>query len=257
MPNEAARLQAAPLARLLTLVYGSAVYTVFFATFCYLIGWTGNLVVPLQIDGPAQSPVGMSVLINVSILALFAVQHTIMARGGFKRWWTRFVPWPIERATFVMFTVAILIALVLLWRPLPDVVWQVENQAGVLLLRGLFFAGWGIVLLSTFIIDHFDLFGLKQTIYYAQGKPYPAPVFKEVSLYRYVRHPLMLGFLIAFWAAPVMSQGHLLFAVVTTVYILLAIQIEERELVAIHGEDYERYRRRVSMLVPRPGRSDE
>jgi protein-S-isoprenylcysteine O-methyltransferase Ste14 len=257
MSSEAAIPQGTSLARLLTLSYGIAVYTVFFATFCYLIGWTGNLVVPLRIDDPARSPVGTSILINVSILALFAVQHTIMARGSFKRWWTRFVPWPIERATFVMFTVAILILLVLQWRPLPDVVWQVENQAGVLLLRGLFFAGWGIVLLSTFLIDHFDLFGLKQTIYYAQGRPYPAPVFQEVSLYRYVRHPLMLGFVIAFWATPIMSQGHLLFAAVTTAYILLAIRIEERELVSIHGEDYEQYRRRVSMLVPLPGRSEE
>jgi protein-S-isoprenylcysteine O-methyltransferase Ste14 len=257
MSSEATSPKAPRLARLLTLVYGSAVYTVFFATFCYLIGWSGSFLVPLQIDGPARSSVGTSILVNVSILALFAVQHTIMARGWFKQWWTRFVPWPIERATFVLFTVAILITLVLQWRPLPDVVWQVENQAGVLLLRGLFFAGWGIVLISTFIIDHFDLFGLKQTIYYALGKPYPAPFFKEVSFYRYVRHPLMLGFLIAFWATPVMSQGHLLFAVVTTAYVLVAIQIEERELLSIHGEDYQQYRRRVSMLLPLRGRSRE
>ncbi len=231
--------QGSPIARALVLVYGTLTYLGFLATFLYLIGWTGNLIVPRSIDA-----------VNVAILALFAVQHSVMARAAFKRWWTRFVPEPIERSTYVLFTVAILILLIVEWRSLPDVVWQLESGALKAAVWALFGVGWGVVLFSTFIIDHFDLFGLKQVIFYARGRAYPSAEFKEVALYRYVRHPLMLGFLVAFWSAPVMTQGHLLFSAVITAYVLIAIQIEERELISSHGEDHEQYRRRVPMLLP-------
>jgi protein-S-isoprenylcysteine O-methyltransferase Ste14 len=244
------------LARALTLTYGLLVYGLFFGTFCYLVGWTADIGVPRSIDDGTTSTVGTALVINVGILSLFAVQHTVMARQAFKDWWTRFVPWSIERSTFVLFTVAILLLMIWQWQPLPEVVWRVENATLTALLWSLYGLGWAIVLISTFIIDHFDLFGLKQTISFALGRPYQRPQFEERLFYRHVRHPLMLGFLIAFWAAPVMTWGRLLFALVTTAYILVAIQIEERELVSLHGEDYERYRRRVPMLVP-TGRSEE
>jgi len=243
---------AAPgaLARVLTLAYGGGVYVLFFGTFCYLIGWNVDLVVPWTIDNGAAASRGVTLAIDVGILALFAVQHTVMARRPFKRWWERFVPRPFERTTYVLVTVAILLVMVWQWRPLPQVVWQVESGAAAALLWALYGVGWAIVLVSTFIIDHFDLFGVKQTVSYALGRPYRAPRFKERLFYRHVRHPLMLGFLIVFWSAPVMTQGRLLFAVVTTAYILVALPIEERELRSMHGEDYERYRRRVPMLFP-------
>lgn len=245
------------LARALTLTYGAAVYAVFFGTFCYLVGWVADLMVPWTIDNGQPASLGVTLGVNIGILSLFAVQHTVMARQAFKDWWTRFVPQPIERSTFVLFTVAILLLMVWQWRPLPEVVWQVENGAVVALLWALYGLGWAIVLISTFLIDHFDLFGLKQTILYAQGKPYRGPKFEERLFYRHIRHPLMLGFMIAFWSAPVMTQGRLLFAVVTTAYILIAIQVEERELVSMHGEDYESYRRRVPMLIPTGRRGGE
>jgi protein-S-isoprenylcysteine O-methyltransferase Ste14 len=248
---------AGALARALTLTYGAVVYTLFFGTFCYLIGWVADLVVPWTIDNGQPASLGVALGVNIGILSLFAVQHTVMARQAFKDWWTRFVPQPIERSTFVLFTVAILLLMVWQWRPLPEVVWQVENGAVVALLWALYGLGWAIVLISTFIIDHFDLFGLKQTLFYAQGKPYHKPRFEERLFYRHIRHPLMLGFLIAFWSAPVMTQGRLLFTVVTTAYVLIAIKIEERELVSMHGEDYESYRRRVPMLIPTGRRGAE
>jgi protein-S-isoprenylcysteine O-methyltransferase Ste14 len=246
---------AGVLARALTLTYGVVVYSLFFGTFCYLIGWTADLVVPLTIDNGQPASLGVTLGVNIGILSLFAAQHTVMARQAFKDWWTRFVPRPIERSTFVLLTVAILLLMVWQWRSLPNVVWQVESGALVALLWTLYGLGWAIVLISTFIIDHFDLFGLKQTIFYARGKPYPGPQFEERLFYRHVRHPLMLGFVIAFWSAPVMTQGRLLFAVVTTAYVLIAIQIEERELVSMHGEDYKSYQRRVPMLFPTGRRS--
>jgi protein-S-isoprenylcysteine O-methyltransferase Ste14 len=248
---------AGALARALTLTYGAVVYTLFFGTFCYLIGWAADLVVPWTIDNGQPASLGVTLGVNIGILSLFAVQHTVMARQAFKDWWTRFVPQPIERSTFVLFTVAILLLMIWQWRPLPEVVWQIANGPVVALVWTLYGLGWGTVLISTCIIDHFDLFGLKQTIFYARGKPYPRPQFEERLFYRHVRHPLMLGFLIAFWSAPVMTQGRLLFAVVTTAYILIAIQIEERELVSMHGEDYESYQRRVPMLLPTGRRGGE
>lgn len=247
----AAAHPAGMLERALTLLYGAGTYLFFLGTFLYLIGFVGNWVVPKGIDdGLPASSVGAAITVNVLLLALFAVQHTIMARPAFKEVWTRWVPWHLERSTFVLLSTAILAFMAWQWRPLPAPVWQVEQPLVAGFLVALSLAGWAIVLISTFLIDHFELFGLTQTVSHALGRPLERPVFKERLFYRWVRHPLMLGFLIAFWATPTMSQGHLLFAVVTTAYVLVAIQIEERTLIHLHGEQYLAYRRRVPMLLP-------
>jgi protein-S-isoprenylcysteine O-methyltransferase Ste14 len=239
------------LARGLVLVYGIGTYAFFFVTFLYLIGFVGNWVVPKSIDtGSPPDSIGAAIAIDVLLLALFAVQHTVMARPGFKSWWTRYVPWCVERSTFVLFSTALLALMAWQWRPIPTVVWHPDGGALAMLLSAVSLAGWGIVLIATFLIDHFELFGLRQTILYALGRSAEPPVFKERLFYRWVRHPLMLGFLVAFWSTPVMTQGHLLFAVVTTVYILVAVRIEERTLVHLHGDRYRDYQRRVSMLLP-------
>jgi len=210
-------------------------------------------VVPKSIDsGEPAASTRNAIAINVLLLGVFAIQHTIMARLPFKRWWARFVPTPIERSTFVLLATAILAVMAWQWRPLPAAIWQVQNPIGVALLSGISLAGWGIALISTFLIDHFELFGVKQTVAYATGRPVPHPTFKERLFYRWVRHPLMSGFLVAFWFTPVMTQGHLLFAVVTTVYVLVGVKIEEHTLIYLHGEHYEDYRTRVSMLFPLP-----
>jgi protein-S-isoprenylcysteine O-methyltransferase Ste14 len=235
------------------LVYGVVVYAFFFATFVYLIGFVGDWVVPKSIDtGEAAGTTAGAILVDVLLLGLFAVQHTIMARPAFKAWWTRYVPWCVERSTFVLFATAILALMAWQWRPLPGVVWRVDDGVLAAVLQGVSLAGWGIVLVSTFLIDHFELFGLSQTVNYALGRPIAPPVFKERLFYRWVRHPLMLGFLIAFWATPRMTAGHLLFAVTTTVYILVALRIEEATLLHLHGDRYRDYQRRVSMLLPLP-----
>jgi protein-S-isoprenylcysteine O-methyltransferase Ste14 len=245
-------------ARALTLLYGIGAYVFFFATFLYLIGFVGNWVVPKSIDtGIPAGSFASAVAINVLLLLAFAVQHTVMARPSFKMWWTRYVPWCVERSTFVLFATAILAVMAWQWRPLPAVVWHVENGALAALLSGVSLAGWGIVLISTCLIDHFELFGLRQSVLYALGRTAERPAFKERLFYRWVRHPLMLGFLIAFWSTPTMTQGHLLFALVTTAYVLVALQIEERTLVYLHGAQYRDYQRRVSMLLPfGPSRRD-
>ena len=256
MHTDASAPQPAAASPALVLTYGVVSYLIFFATFLYLIGFVGGFAVPVTLDvGGATSSTGTAIAINVLLLGIFAVQHTIMARRGFKEWWTRICPVPMERSTFVLITSLLLILMVVEWRPLPEVIWNVGNEAVRGVIWVAFAAGWGIVLLSTFLIDHFDLFGLKQSVLFARGKEYEQPHFQERLLYRVCRHPLMLGFLIAFWAAPTMTQGHLLFAVVTTVYILIAIQIEEHGLIAAHGDSYADYRRRVSMLMPRPPRA--
>jgi protein-S-isoprenylcysteine O-methyltransferase Ste14 len=243
--------EAGATGRAFTLIYGVGSYLFFFVTFLYLIGFVGNWVVPKGIDdGVPAASAGRAITIDVLLLALFAVQHTIMARPGFKEVWTRWVPWHLERSTFVLLSTAILAFMAWQWRPLPAPVWHVDNDLAAALLVGLSLAGWGIVLVSTFLIDHFELFGLTQTVSYAFGRSAVRPTFKERLFYKWVRHPLMLGFLIAFWATPSMSQGHLLFAVVTTAYVLIAIQIEERTLVQLHGDRYRDYQRRVSMLLP-------
>jgi len=249
-------LPAAPhaLGRAATLAFGLVSYGIFFATFLYLIGFIGGFGVPKTLDTGTPGPVLDAIAVNLSILGLFAVQHTVMARPAFKRWWTRVVPPAIERSIFVLVTSLILCLLAWQWRPLPGTVWEVTGPLASVLL-GLSFAGWGIVLLSTFLIDHFDLFGLKQTWYAAMGRSYPGPQFKEVLLYRWVRHPLMLGFLIVFWATPTMTVSHLFFAGVCTAYIAIALQIEEATLIELHGEDYLDYKRRVRSILPIPRRT--
>ncbi len=251
MAAEAAPTGATAMARALTLLYGVGTYLFFFCTFLYLIGFVGNWVVPKGIDdGAPAATAGAAIFVDVLLLALFAVQHTIMARPAFKEAWTRWVPWHLERSTYVLLATAILAFMAWQWRPLPAPVWRVEAPLGAGALVAASLAGWGIVLVSTFLIDHFELFGVKQTGAYALGRLHEQPQFKERLFYRWVRHPLMLGFLIAFWATPTMSEGHLLFAAVTTAYVLIAIQIEERTLVHLHGEKYRSYQQRVSMILP-------
>jgi methanethiol S-methyltransferase len=240
------------MARLAFLVYGLVAYLLFVVAFLYAIGFVANLVVPKGIDAGPQSQFATALVIDVGLLLLFAVQHNVMARPRFKEWWTRFVPRPIERSTFVAASSLILLLLYWQWRPIPEVVWRVNNSVGRDLLWALYFIGWVIVLYSSFVIDHFELFGLRQVWSHFYGREEAPAAFSERSLYRWVRHPLMLGFIVAFWSAPTMSLGRLLFAVVTTLWILVAIRIEERDLAHFLGEPYRRYRARTSMLVPLP-----
>lgn len=240
--------------RLLVLAYGGAVYLFFLGTFLYVMGFLFRAVVPKHVDSGAPGPLLEALLVNGGFLALFALQHAVMARPAFKRRWTRLVPAVVERSTFVLATCTILSLMVWQWRPMPEVVWHVEGPAAVA-LWSLSALGWGIVLLSTFLIDHFELFGLRQVVVHFLGRPAESPRFQERSLYRLVRHPLMLGFLIAFWSTPIMTVGHLFFAVMCTGYILVGVRIEERDLIAVHGEAYLDYRRRVPGILPLPRRA--
>ena len=246
------------MGRAACLIYGTVCYLLFFGTFLYAIGFAGDMVVPKSVDGPI--PVGQTsstlqaALINILLLGLFGIQHSIMARRGFKKHWTRIVPLPVERSTYVLATCMALGLMFWQWRVMPTVVWHFDGPAALWGMRILFFAGFGLVLYSTILIDHFDLFGLRQVILCWRGRPYEAPRFVMPMLYKFVRHPLYLGFIIAFWSASTMTQGHLLFAVVTTAYMLVGIQLEERDLIADHGEDYRRYRNETSMLIPMPRR---
>jgi protein-S-isoprenylcysteine O-methyltransferase Ste14 len=239
------------LKRILYFSYGVAAYALFFATFLYAIGFIGNLVVPVSIDGVPRVPLGEALLVNSLLLGAFAIQHSVMARPGFKRWWTKFVPKPIERSTYVLFSSLALIALFAHWQPLGGVVWNVTDPTGQAVLWGVFALGWLVVLVSTFLINHFDLFGLRQVWLYLVGKSYTALPFKTPFFYKYVRHPLYVGWFLAFWATPTMTVTHLVFAIATTAYILIAIRFEERDLVEVHPE-YPGYRERVPMLIPRP-----
>ncbi|MBI3313935.1 MAG: isoprenylcysteine carboxylmethyltransferase family protein [Candidatus Omnitrophica bacterium] len=229
--------------------YGIAAYAVFFASFLYAIGFTGNILVPKSIDSGMPDALVLSLVINLLLLGAFAVQHSVMARPGFKTWWTKIIPKPIERSTYVLISSLLLFLLYWQWRPLTAVVWHAAGPAAIF-LQGLFWLGWAIVLVSTFMIDHFDLFGLRQTFLYWQGKPYTPSPFKKVGLYKIVRHPIMLGFIVGFWAAPQMTAGHLLFAAMTTAYILIGIWFEERDLRKFHPSDYETYRKETPALIP-------
>jgi methanethiol S-methyltransferase len=238
------------MTRLLSIGYGAACYVIFLAAFLYSIAFVGGFGVPRTVDSGIDASVGEAIVVNVLLLGLFAVQHSVMARPVFKRWWTRLVPRTIERSTYVLLSSLALFLLFWQWRTMPAVIWHVTWAPGRIALWGLFALGWITVLLSTFLIDHFDLFGLRQVYLAWRGTPYTNLEFRESLLYRVVRHPLMLGFLIAFWAIPTMTAGHLLFAFATTGYILIAIQLEEHDLVAALGDRYRDYRARVPMIVP-------
>ena len=238
------------ITRLTFFAYGLVSYLIFFATFCYAIAFVGGFGVPAQLDGAPTGPLGTSLAIDVLLLSVFAVQHSVMARPWFKRWWTQIVPQEIERSTYVLLASLCLILMFWQWRPLGGVVWSVENPAARAAVWTMFAAGWGLVLLATFLINHFDLFGLRQVWLQLVGERYSNVHFVVRGPYRVTRHPLYLGFVLAFWAAPTMTWSHLAFALITTAYILVAIQLEEHDLIGEHGNAYEDYRRRVPMLIP-------
>ena len=231
-------------------LYGCICYLVFVGTFLFAIGFIGNLVLPRTLDGVASMPVGPAIAIDVALLMLFALQHSLMARRWFKERWIRIVPQPIERSTYVLFSSLALILLFLCWQPIGGVIWSVQGSNGRLILQTLFAAGWVVVLVASFLINHFDLFGLRQVWLYLLGRPYSALPFATPGLYRVVRHPLYVGWILVFWMAPTMTIAHLLFSVATTAYIVMAIQFEERDLIDIHGDAYRHYKRDVPMLVP-------
>jgi methanethiol S-methyltransferase len=235
---------------LLYLLYAVLAYVIFLATFLYAIGFVGGFVVPTQLDAPSREPFGVAVGVDLGLLALFALQHSIMARKWFKERWTQIIPWALERSTYVLCASLALLVLFWQWRPIGVVVWSIQESYARLAIEMLCAAGWLTVLATTFLIDHFDLFGLRQVWLPLVGRPYAPVSFRTPLPYRVVRHPLYLGFLIAFWATPRMTLAHLLFAVSTTAYIVLAIQFEERDLIREHGSRYQTYRRRVPMLVP-------
>ena len=236
--------------KILVLLYGVISYLLFFGTFLYAFGFVGNLFVPKSIDGAPQVPLAQAILINASLLLVFALQHSIMARPAFKNWWTRIIPEQAERSTYVLLSSLCLILLVWQWQPMGGFIWRIEEPIAKTILTVLFIIGWWIVLISTFMINHFDLFGLRQVWFYFLGKKYEPLQFRIPFFYKYVRHPLYLGWLIAFWATPVMSAAHLLFAVLTTGYILTAIKFEEKDLVTHFGEKYLSYRRWVPKIIP-------
>jgi methanethiol S-methyltransferase len=242
------------MGRLLGFLYGVAVYLVFFVTFLYAIGFVAGVVVPKTVDNGLAAPPSAALIIDLLLMSVFAIQHSVMARRPFKRWWTKIVSPVIERSTFVLLASLSLILLFWQWRPIPQVIWRVSNPNATLALTGLEALGWGIVLLSTFLINHFELFGLHQVVNDLAGKPMPAPRFRTPLFYKLVRHPIYLGFIIAFWTTPTMTMGHLLFAAVTTAYIFVGIAFEECDLIALHGDDYRHYREQVNMIVPLPRR---
>jgi protein-S-isoprenylcysteine O-methyltransferase Ste14 len=238
------------IARLAAFLYGWICYAIFFVTFLYACGFVGNFVVPRSIDSTPVISWGNALLVDAALLGIFGIQHSVMARQGFKNWWTQFIPKPIERSTYVLFSSLCLIALFYLWQPIGGTIWRITNPTGVAILYTLFAFGWLLVLVTTFLINHFDLFGLRQVWLYLRGKEYTQLKFATPGPYKYVRHPLYVGWLFAFWSTPTMTVAHLVFALITTVYILVAIQFEERDLVDIHGNAYVDYRCQVPMLVP-------
>jgi protein-S-isoprenylcysteine O-methyltransferase Ste14 len=238
------------------LVYGVVCYAVFFATFLYLVGFVGNLFVPKSIDSGTPGPLGTALLVNTALLLGFGLQHSVMARPRFKAWVARSLPPHIERSTYVLASSAVLIAWFAFWQPIPQTVWEVTDPIGRAVLTGLFLAGVGLVLLSTFLIDHFDLFGLRQAVLHFRGLAYQEKRFATPLLYRWIRHPLYVGWLVTFWATPAMSAGHFLLALVLSSYILVAIPLEERDLLAALGDPYRRWRERTPLFVPRVGRAE-
>src|SRR5262245_56804397 len=238
----------------LAVLYGAVAYVFFLGTFVYAILFVGNILVPKTIDSGTPGPLLESLIINVVLLGIFAVQHSVMARQGFKRVWTRIVPESVERSTFVLFATGALALLLWQWRPIPEVIWSVQNPIAVAAIQAVFWLGWAVLLLATFLINQFELFGLRQVVSRLMGWRIPAPQFRTPLLYKRVRHPIYLGFLLGFWAAPTMTLGHLLFAAATIGYILIGILLEERDLIAMFGDQYREYRRQVSMLIPLPWR---
>ena len=238
------------MSRFILFFYGLVSYVVFFVTFLYAIGFVSGLVVPKTIDTGTVVPMAEALIVNLLLMSVFAIQHSVMARKQFKQWWTQFVPKTVERSTYVLLASLALVLLFWQWRPIPTVVWQIDNAQIAMAVTGLSFVGWLVVLTSTFLINHFELFGLHQVANNLTGRPMPALRFRTPLYYQFVRHPIYLGFIIAFWAAPTMTVGHLLFAAVTMAYIVIGILLEERDLVDLFGDDYRRYKDRVSMLVP-------
>jgi protein-S-isoprenylcysteine O-methyltransferase Ste14 len=238
------------MARFTAFLYGLLSYAIFFVTFLYAVGFVSGLVVPKTIDNGVAGPVTQALVVDLLLMSVFAIQHSVMARRGFKQWWTRFVPKSVERSTYVLFASLALALLLWQWQPIPQIVWRIANPQLAMAVLGLSFLGWLTVLTSTFLINHFELFGLHQVTNNLVGRPMSAPVFRSPLFYKFVRHPIYLGFVIAFWAAPVMTLGHLLFATVTTAYIVVGILLEERDLVDMFGDQYRHYRERVPMLVP-------
>ncbi len=238
------------MSKVLVALYGVVSYVVFLLSFLYAIGFVGNILVPKSIDSGEVGPLLPSLIINTLLLGLFAVQHSVMARPAFKRWFTRFIPTVIERTTYVFLSSLLLFVLYYFWQAMPGIIWNVESSIGSLILIGVFWLGWITVLLSTFMINHFDLFGLRQVYINYKGQEYSDLEFRIIGLYKLCRHPIMLGFIIGFWATPTMTAGHLLFAFATTAYIFIALQFEERDLLTIFGDVYENYRQKVPMLFP-------